>query len=329
MYCTPASESHLDGVAGADPGWAFAEAAPHNNSEGVARLLLRLGELVRRGGPQPHEYAEVTECFRMLADARVRSEQVAEVFAPTLTGECIHGFGYLKPHGYAGDYEMIDRIHTYWESSNPSLVRWDRFFHQQAAPKAVRNRIRYLGELLERIENTGAGSASVLNLGCGPARDLHNYFRDHTGSRLQIRSIDLDPQAIQYASALCAQWSDRLKFECRNVLRYRPGEQYDLVWSSGLFDYFSDRLVVVVLKRLLTAVKPGGELVIGNFGSVNPSRGYMELLGKWYLEHRSEAALRQLAREAGVHDSDMRIEREPEGVNLFLHIRGVTSSARG
>jgi SAM-dependent methyltransferase len=215
---------------------------------------------------------------------------------------------------------MIDRIHTRWESSNPSLVRWDRFFHEQAAPKAVRNRIRYLRDLLERLENP-VGSASVLNLGCGPARDLHDYFRDHTESRLRIMSIDLDPQAIRYASALCAPWTEQLKFECSNVLRYRTAEQYDLVWSSGLFDYFSDRLFVLTVKRLLRAVKPGGELVIGNFGPANPSRGYMELLGKWYLAHRSEEVLRQLARAADADESCVGVEREPEGVNLFLHIR--------
>src|SRR6516162_909310 len=128
MSCFLTSETPHRDAAGTDSGLAFAEATPRKNSERVSRTLGRLGELVSRGGPEPHEYAELTEDFRLLAASDVLPEQVAEVFAPTLTGECIHGFGYLKPHGYAGDYEMIDRIHTSWESSNPSLVRWDRFF---------------------------------------------------------------------------------------------------------------------------------------------------------------------------------------------------------
>src|SRR6202007_1419306 len=91
-------------------------------------------------------------------------------------------------------------------------------------------------------------------------------------------------------------------------------------WAAGLFDYFSDRLFVRVVKRLLHAVRDGGELVIGNFGPDNPSRTYMEVLGQWHLQHRSASRLSALATQAGVPPESVRVECEPEGVNLFLRI---------
>ncbi|MDH5296192.1 MAG: class I SAM-dependent methyltransferase, partial [Nitrospirota bacterium] len=54
-----------------------------------------------------------------------------------------------------------------------------------------------------------------------------------------------------------------------------------------------------------------------NFTVDNPSRGYMELF-KWNLFHRSKKHLYRLAQECGFTENQIRIEQEPEGVNLFL-----------
>ena len=76
-----------------------------------------------------------------------------------------------------------------------------------------------------------------------------------------------------------------------------------------------------MVKRLQVAIAPGGELVIGNFSRANPSRSYMELVGEWNLHHRSEDQLRELALQAGADADQLSVGREPENVNLFLHLR--------
>jgi len=69
-------------------------------------------------------------------------------------------------------------------------------------------------------------------------------------------------------------------------------------------------------------MKPGGEIVIGNFNDEhNPSRFFMELFGEWHLHHRSEQVLFKLALEAGYTPDNIHIGKEPEEINLFLHIR--------
>jgi extracellular factor (EF) 3-hydroxypalmitic acid methyl ester biosynthesis protein len=62
-------------------------------------------------------------------------------------------------------------------------------------------------------------------------------------------------------------------------------------------------------------------VVVGNFSDHNPSRDYMELLGDWVLRHRTHDHLRELALEAGASADSIEVQWEPEGVNLFLHIR--------
>ncbi|MCY1307908.1 hypothetical protein D9M70_578740 [compost metagenome] len=61
-------------------------------------------------------------------------------------------------------------------------------------------------------------------------------------------------------------------------------------------------------------------MVIGNFTEPNHSRAYMEF-GGWFLTHRSEEQLHTLATRAALACESIRVEREPTGLNLFLHIQ--------
>jgi extracellular factor (EF) 3-hydroxypalmitic acid methyl ester biosynthesis protein len=94
-----------------------------------------------------------------------------------------------------------------------------------------------------------------------------------------------------------------------------------LIWSAGLFDYLNNRPATLLLRRLWRWVPPGGELVIGNFSTANSTRAYMEFMGSWTLHHRTESDLASLACQAGIPDNAIRIEHEPEKVNLFLHAK--------
>ncbi len=46
----------------------------------------------------------------------------------------------------------------------------------------------------------------------------------------------------------------------------------------------------------------------------------MELFGEWFLYHRTEEHLINLAEQAGFDKEKISIGRENEGVNLFLHL---------
>ena len=280
------------------------------------QVLEQLRNLVNENGPAPEDYAPTAELFRQAEKLKISSEQIADVFRDTLVPECIHGFGHLKPHGYAGDFEIIERIYTYWESPLDCLKNWDRFFHAQAAPKAVRNRKAFFKNLLCKLPE----NANVLNIGSGPGRDLMEFLDENPEQRINIVNMELDPAAVRHSKQLCRHYLHKLEYAQANVFKYKTARKFDLIWSAGLFDYFSDKMFRVAMKRITGWLAPGGRILIGNFSESNNSQAYMELLGKWNLNHRSEADLIRLGVESGLSREFLRVQKEPLGVNLFLEV---------
>ncbi len=286
-----------------------------------------LESLIRRGGPQPQEYAQLNREIRRLGDevraGNVLAEEVKRVvrsateqhFCGTMQAESI-----LKKHGYSGDFEIIDDIYRMRICPDDKLRKWDLFFHAQAAPCAVRNRKAYFHQLLRDLTARLPGKAlRVLNIASGPARDVREWFDANPDSQIHFDCIELDPKAIAHAQEVCGGYLGRMTFHHQNALKFVPEAKYDLIWSAGLFDYLTDRLFTRLVRSLMPFVNEGGEVVVGNFSEFNASRDYMELMGDWYLEHRSEQKLRELAEKAGAAPEKVKVRWEPEGVNLFVH----------
>ena len=284
--------------------------------------------LIARGGPEPQEYAALTAWVEAIAEdvksGRTSAEQVSSMWL-ALTRQhfrgSLQGLAAEAPHGYHGDFEIIDAIHCARVSTDPALARWDAYFHAQAAPKAVRNRKQYFHDLLRPKVGCNGDKFSVLNVASGPARDVAEWFDGNSTATTWFDCVDLDLNAIRFAESLCAKHADAVRFFHGNALTFKPPHRYDLVWSAGLFDYLEDRLFVRLLRRLIRFTQPGGEVVVGNFGDYNPTRNYMEILGGWRLIHRSREQLIALAMQAGVLRECISIGAEAEGVNLFLHVR--------
>ena len=249
-------------------------------------------------------------------------EAIKAAFGPAMSNATLQGHVLNKPHGYAGDYEIIDRFYTRYTSPDERLAKWDNYLHGFAAVKAVRNRKTYIKRLLgaKMAAHKCAAPFEMLNLASGPARDLYEFFNEHPDAALTADCIDLDKNAIGFAEKLLGKFRSRVAFHNKNILRFTPQKQYDLVWSAGLFDYFNDDIFKRLITRFLKAVKPDGELVVGNFCTTNPDINYMELL-EWNLHHRSSEDLISLAMECGVAREAITIDKEPEGVNLFIRIR--------
>ena len=305
-----------------------------------AERLVFIEHLIARGGPEAAEYEAFTAWIDAMADdvsTGTLSVNDLRSFWRQVTQHAFKGTAQadvvLQPHGYHGDFEIIDAIYTERVNEHPALEKWDRYFHAQSAPKAVRNRKAYFQHLLRRSEDgrwaqhrtsvdghTEPG-LRVLNVASGPGRDMHEWFESSPKTGVRIDCVELDPKAIRYASELCAKWMNSIQFHQGNALRFKTGERYHLIWSAGLFDYLNDALFVRLLRTFLRHCLPGGEIVVGNFSEYNPSRNYMELLGGWELIHRSRERLVALSELAGIPVEHIHVGQEEEGVNLFLHIR--------
>ena len=116
----------------------------------VMGIVSYIEKLVRQGEPEASEYEELNfklgELHQMVKLGTISQEErnrIRNAFGEAFSLDTMQGFVVGKPHGYAGDFEIIDRIYRQWLSEHPSLVQWDRFFHWQLAAKAVRNRKSY------------------------------------------------------------------------------------------------------------------------------------------------------------------------------------------
>ena len=304
----------------------------HDVSEPVMEALAgRLSTLIARGGPTPPEYADleamVVRAWEFVGERPGALEHLTSLrgrFPVEFLRETVHGHGLEKPMGYAGDFLMIDKIYLSAVSPHEPYRRWDQYFHQHAAPRAVRGRKVYFQKLIESLEAPTGRPLEVLNLGTGPGRDLSEYLKAHPQADVRITSVDIDPRASAYARQVLGADEHRVRLVTENALRFTTDQKFDLVWSAGLFDYLTDRLFVGMIRRAQRMLRSGGQIVVGNFSPSNPSRPYMELLGDWHLRHRSVTDLQALAQRSGFAPEETHVGAESLGVNLFLHLTHVT-----
>jgi len=278
-----------------------------------------LYRLVKNGGPEPSEYREFTAIVNNLDDREL--EYFRDVIRDSLNENTLIGHGYVKPFGYPGDFTIIHNIYKLHINPDRRYTNWDRFFQDQAGAHAVRNRKDYFLRRCSEVENLEGEMKRVLILGSGPATDVNEYLRNNPRSKIKFDLIDFDQNAIDFAREQNKEFKDSIDYFKINVLRFKPYQWYDLIWSAGLFDYFKDKHFVYMISKYYKYLNKGGEFIIGNFSHSNPTKRLMEVLSDWYLVHRSKYDLVRMALEAEASEEQVEVEMEELGVNLFLRIR--------
>jgi extracellular factor (EF) 3-hydroxypalmitic acid methyl ester biosynthesis protein len=292
--------------------------------------LLRL---VESDGPDVTDYQAVDAAFKSIMDAkragRATTEQLREAWIQlgiAFGADTMQGHGVRKPYGYSGDFEMIDRIYLRSIAEDPKIRRWDEYFQSRDACEAVRNRKLYFKNLIAIMLEQFCEGIRILNIGSGPARDVYESLSDQSvGKRLQFDCVDMDENAIAYASKLCISNMNEITFHASNIFKWRSTNVYELIWSAGLFDYLDDSAFVLLIRRIALMLNKNGRLVVGNFSPNNPTRDYMEF-GEWCLNYRNKEKLLDLAGICDIEDTNYWVEEEPKGINLFLNFQRVETS---
>ncbi len=227
-----------------------------------------------------------------------------------------------KPLGYAGDYLVIDWIYTNKTATDYEGKLWDELFIRVPATQAVKNRKDYLCNLLSKLAGEKTNGLSVLNIACGPCRDLAEAIElaglKAAGSHLHC--VDVEKKAIAYAKEILKGYElphVSFQWEIANALKLRTHRRYDLVWAAGLFDYLDNRCAKILLKRMWDWTAKGGRIVFGNYHPGNPSRNIMEWCLEWFLTYRTKEEMQTLCEEAGIPQDCVSFEQEPLGICVF------------
>ena len=101
-------------------------------------------DLVKKGGPTLDDYAELNSWLEETSDyiksgeiTEIQISELLSILGDAATVETLQGFVLKKPHSYAGDFEIIDRIYRKHTSEQSHLKTWDTYFHTHAATEAV------------------------------------------------------------------------------------------------------------------------------------------------------------------------------------------------
>jgi extracellular factor (EF) 3-hydroxypalmitic acid methyl ester biosynthesis protein len=283
------------------------------------RLLLKY--LVETGGPELHDYEKFTTIINNLDPTDI--ERLREILSPVLNENTLIGHGFTKPYGYPGDFSLINNIYYFYVNEDKRYRNWDVFFQNQPGAMAVRNRKDYFLRHCRRLIERKNRDVKVLILGSGPASDVYEFLTDNPDSRISFDLIDFDQNAIDFSKKKNDRFNGMVTYNRINVLRFKPYKMYDLIWSAGLFDYFKDKHFVYLIMKYVNCLSDGGDFVISNFSTENPTKRLMEVLSDWYLNYRSKEDLLNIASEAGINKNQVKIETEPLGINLFLRIKGI------
>jgi len=243
----------------------------------------------------------------------------------------------LKPRGYAGDSEMMSMIYgNDYRGESIFFKLMHKHPLEQPAAQAVRNRRHAIAKNIDRIKGSCRKNPNqklkILSVACGPAIELGDVlFSAEDCENIHIALLDQDPTALLEAKKSIRQIENKLNTiidvdylnESVRTLLAMPQidakwGQFDFVYSMGLFDYLTPPAASLAIGKLYQLLKPGGEMVIGNFHVSNPSRYYMEYWLDWVLYHRTEEDFTTLLK--GIQDAEIKIFFEDSKAQMFLHV---------
>jgi SAM-dependent methyltransferase len=264
-------------------------------------------------------------------DNRLPSSEIWNAAGKWLCRGWLQNQARTKPRGYAGDHEMLARIYENWRCDDPLGQLFDRYFQAQAAPQAVRNRMRMMTEWISEMlmEKTAAKIAVVGSAFGLEIRDALKVATPAARQSLTVVLLDLDPAALEFARNELQPLlpSEQLVLQPTNLFRLadRPSLAANLADSNfvlcpGLFDYLDDTASVEMIRCLFRQLASGGRLIIFQFAPHNPTRAYMEWFANWYLTYRDQQAFRRLLEISKPKDATIEFAAESLGIDLYAKI---------
>jgi hypothetical protein len=232
-----------------------------------------------------------------------------------------------KPRGYAGDAVMMDYIYgreEQWAPPAAEAVGRQVFNFTTSAPasEGVRARRAYIATRIDRLTEERR-HPHILSIACGHLREAS--FSSAVRRRKTGRFIALDADA-QSAAEVNRCYSgygvETVTASFRGLLRNTAGVgEFDLVYSTGLFDYLNQRTARRLVYGMFQMLRPGGTLLVANFLPGIRDIGYMETFMDWTLVYRSRRDMVDLTMDIPEDDvKEVRVVSEECRNIVFLHL---------
>ena len=209
-----------------------------------------------------------------------------------------------RPRGYPGDAELIDYLYCH-PARAPDISRATaagqeilQIILDRPIAIALRSRRQTIANLIADIA-TQSPDARIMSVACGHARELP-LIPSHLLERIAaFIAFDQDAKNLEMVSRYRTLGDTScITPQCGTIaalLHDRELRDFDLIYSSGLYDYLSDHLCQRLTHNLFARLKPGATLLVTNVLPDTPDIGYMELFMNWSLRYRTRSQILDFA----------------------------------
>jgi SAM-dependent methyltransferase len=207
---------------------------------------------------------------------------------------------FSKPRGYAGDAEMMDFIYGRedgWDrpAAEPVGQRVFEYTTLSAASEGVRARRAFVAAAIDRLAEERS-RPHILSIAAGHLREASlsaAVRRRRTGRFVALDADALSAQEVRDCYAPYGVETVTASFR-RLLSRSGGAGEFDLVYSTGLFDYLNERTGRRLVAAMFRMLRPGGSLLVANFLPDVRDIGYMETCMDWNLIYRSRRDMIEL-----------------------------------
>jgi len=231
------------------------------------------------------------------------------------------------PQGYPGDYKTLEGVYRNIPMSSGIGFYFDKHFLSTTLSIAVRERKETLRELL-RGEMASRQSLTILDIACGSCRELFELAADIKESGAKITCIDFDSDALNFSAKrlFYAGISRQIELRKYNALRMVSHERnlkefgmQDVIYSTGLFDYLEDDVLIRLINSLYELLNTNGKLIV----SFKDRRCYRTQEYHWLVDwnaffQRTEEDMRALFEKAEIPYIALKTLRDRSGVIIFF-----------
>jgi len=234
---------------------------------------------------------------------------------------------FSKPRNYPGDAELIDYIYgpeEQWPAPEASPLGRSIFncTIAEPAPEGVRARRGFVADVIDRLaaETT---MPHVFSIAAGHLREANLSGAVKRKKLGRLVALDNDPISLEEIRRCYSRYGvETVQDGIRRLLTNQADlGSFDLIYSTGLFDYLQQSTGRRLVWGMFQMLRPGGRLVVANFLPGVRNVGYMEAFMDWQLIYRARHEMADLSMEIPEEDiRDVRIFSEENLNIIFLQV---------
>jgi hypothetical protein len=235
---------------------------------------------------------------------------------------------FSKPRGYAGDAVLLDFIYGREEGWPPpdGITDLGRtiFEYLTATPacEGVRARRACVASMVDRLMEEGR-RPHVLSIAAGHFREANLCTAVKRKKFGRFVALDADLESIKEIDRCYGRFGvETCAVSIRQLLTQKLQlGQFDVVYSTGLFDYLQQTTAQRLTSVMFQMLRPGGRLVVANFLPGIPDIGYMESYMDWKLIYRTRHEMVEISADIPQpRIRDIRIFTEENQNIIFLQV---------